>query len=437
MDKLKDALNKPQVFWITSGLIAVLSLVCWFLGAGGVYKDAKAGAANVAKHFKMVHVVGQGGEDHPNPKWLELKDASIEKQKEAVREPWDAFFNSQQDTVFVWPTDKLSPEFIDAVKALDLDKDPKKEKEGLKPPLRDEYLNAVDKWFPELAERVAFGLKEGEKPGENDLPKVAWKEAKADGNVRESPMVNAINLRHFKWTERPSTERIRIAQEDYWVLKALCEIIIAVNNGEEEDDRRNPVVKTIESLDIANSVSLIASFPRSTTKGRFTLYGMVAKKGTVKKTAARGRAKAAAKMTEIDRLMDNRYVDEKGVGVPYTVYNSKSKKEPFQEYRLMPILMTLSVDKSKILRLLGAFANSDLPIEVQQVRFNPTKAGAKKDNAFNKDKSTRYGRFQIFAVAYLIKDVNYPYLELKEDPRAEAAVAGTGRDDAKSATSGS
>ena len=126
--------------------------------------------------------------------------------------------------------------------------------------------------------------------------------------------------------------------------------------------------------------------------------------------------------------MHKRYVDDKGVGVRF---DTKPDKEKFREYRLLPIRMTLVVDKAKLQYLLSAFSDSQLPVEVQQLRLNPKDAGSARGQDDKGGAKGRYAKVIIQAVAYLLKDVDYDYLKMK--PPEKPVVADNGDAAAKPA----
>ena len=74
-------------------------------------------------------------------------------------------------------------------------------------------------------------------------------------------------------------------------------------------------------------------------------------------------------------LVAGRYVDDKGMPLPYNAQSTYYVKHPFAEFKLMPIRMSLVMDQRRIPKLLVECANSNMPIEVRRVRIL-TVAGA-------------------------------------------------------------
>jgi hypothetical protein len=83
-------------------------------------------------------------------------------------------------------------------------------------------------------------------------------------------------------------------------------------------------------------------------------------------------ATATASTNPDDYLNEWRYVD--GNSKPLTA--AELANPPFYEYRLMPWRARLTVDQRKWDDLLVCFRNTDLPLEIRQVRVNPTDGGS-------------------------------------------------------------
>ena len=443
MDKIKKALNSPKLFWIASCVISLVMLICWFLGTNSVAKQAEDGAKNVDKHIKDVQSI-VSGEPHPGDEWLTTKDKEIVVQKEKVREKWQEFYDKLAETVYVWPADELNSEFLKAVESPSMnalarpltdDKKATDKPVELETAFRDQYRNSVRFWFPKLARRVEFGLEPGKTPAANARPLVSWGANAAAGNQNKN--VKEIVDNHFKrWdnTGTPSTRQVLIAQEDYWVFKALCEIIIDANRQAKATGPHDTIVQTIVSMEIGQDA--VETKPLGKGANRFVLLEAATAGKTKKKTGGNRKKKEKVGESVDEKLMHKRYVDAGGVGVPF---DTKPDKEPFREYRLMPIQMSLVVDKSKMQYLLSAFAASTLPVEVQQLRINPEKGAGKKARGGRQNEDSgaddRFVTVVIQAVAYLIKDVDYIHLGLKppEPVEVDAKKDDAKKDDAKKA----
>ena len=75
------------------------------------------------------------------------------------------------------------------------------------------------------------------------------------------------------------------------------------------------------------------------------------------------------------QLIQNRYVDDKGMPLSYDASASPLyAKHPYAEFKIMPVYMMLVMDQKRLPRLLVECANSKMPIEVRRVRISPAAA---------------------------------------------------------------
>jgi len=86
-------------------------------------------------------------------------------------------------------------------------------------------------------------------------------------------------------------------------------------------------------------------------------------------------------------LLQNRYLDAEGKPDP-----AESDTIGTTEFRKLPIHMTLMMDQRYIPQLLIEFANAALPVEVKQLRINPSKSrlGVGKKNSGSNRSTSQY-----------------------------------------------
>ena len=83
-------------------------------------------------------------------------------------------------------------------------------------------------------------------------------------------------------------------------------------------------------------------------------------------TDARGVAgRDTAAQDSKEQLLKDRYVDDKGIPL------DAEAKQPYAEFKMMPISMKLHMDQRKISNLLVECVNRSMPIEVRRVRIRP------------------------------------------------------------------
>jgi hypothetical protein len=87
-----------------------------------------------------------------------------------------------------------------------------------------------------------------------------------------------------------------------------------------------------------------------------------------------GAGAASGADADKQRLIDGRYVDNKGEPLRFDPTYPYAK-HPYAEFKIMPIRMDLVVDQRRLPNLLVACANSNMPIEVRRVRIAKTQGG--------------------------------------------------------------
>ncbi len=180
-------------------------------------------------------------------------------------------------------------------------------------------------------------------------------------------------MRRFNWLSRPSTEEVRLAQEDLWVYEALLRII-AKTNGPAVKYQRDAPIKQIGALQIgADAVMAWQTAPGGAIIGGPGAAGGPGGRpeydGYVGSSAGPGPRPPAGSYGEGPggpgqypaSPTDNRYVD--GEGNPL----GAAQEHPFAEFKLMPIRMLLLMNQTKLQKLLVECANSSMPVEVRSL----------------------------------------------------------------------
>ena len=226
-------------------------------------------------------------------------------------------------------------------------------------------------------------------------------------------------LARFNWATTPTTQEIRLAQEDLWVYEALLRIIAETNRP--ATTQYAAVVKKIFSLEIAQQAA--AAFQSASLNrggGLAMMPGMGGMSGpgypgmpgmpggypgmpemgsSAMGTGAAGSSAAGTSasgttpgstpdtagatglagtpgmpgmpgsgtpmLSRAQMALHFRYVDPNGNPLP------ADAKPPFAEFKMMPVRMYLLVDQRRLHRLLANCANSSMPVEVRRVRIRP------------------------------------------------------------------
>jgi len=419
MDKIKETLNRHQVFWSVVGVVALLGLVAWILAISSLASQTKKFGNDVTTNLGIPRNIGTEVDRHPNKKNAEQVEQQADEDRQTIRDLWKQVYEKQQEAVFVWPKrDPAYPNrigfddgFILAVQKL-------KPGQELPPAYLDFVLNEGRKWFTELVERTKLGVDKAH-PMTGAPEKLTF----------DDKAVDEVNKRHFDFPLRPSTQRALYAMEDYWVLEALCESLIAANAS--ASGKYNAVVDQVNAMRIgANAAD---DHPGGIKENRIKRFSVAAGAGNLNIDDNQANNTSTNdsdgnKPTADQLLKDKRYVDAQRVPQSWN-------QEPMKEYRLMPFELDLSVDQRKLSQLLAALANSPLPLKVMEVRLDPAAAGRGGRQAAprvaagtggDKDTGTRHHRRYVIAgVAYLIKPVDYEYLGLpKPEPPPELPAEG-------------
>ena len=203
----------------------------------------------------------------------------------------------------------------------------------------------------------------------------------------------------FNWKQTPSTLAIVLGQEDLWVCEAVLRVIQKCNENATKDKPSTAVVKRIEHLDIGQDAARawlesdrmggLGGQRGSGLPGQFGPPGAMPAGGGGQPAATPpaggpplapgmgpsmiGQVGSTGGLTDA-QLLNFRYVDNKGVPLPYDAGRTYYVAHPFAEFKLMPIRLSVVMDQRWIPKLLVKCANSNMPIEVRRVRVATAEA---------------------------------------------------------------
>jgi hypothetical protein len=439
MSKARDIIEnvKRFQFWILCGLISVVSIVCWWLATSSLATTYTANKSKIEAEAGKIDTV-RGINPHPNPKWNESYDAQVVKDKKTVESAWRKLYNEQKQKVYVWPPE-LGQDFVDHVTNL-------RPGGEIRLDLRDRYQFDVLKQFQALAKLVDAEWENPKEQSSTTSRGYGVGVELAPGAVQRRVIWNGqMQLQApFVWTERPTTLQILYAQEEIWVIKAICQAIVMGNagstgphdaavttieelsigfdaaeefpRGEKEPGRITPVkggaaggpssqVGYGASMDAAatggyglpstsgeGEASTGGALPRperpdrqgvaTSREGGFSSsmgYGTPSREGGAGGTTTgllvpdpAAAPEASASTNPDDYLNDWRYVDVNSKPITKEEFGTPQ----FHEYRLMPWRLRVTVDQRRWDELLVMFRNTDLPLEIRQVRVNPILDGS-------------------------------------------------------------
>lgn len=381
MDQLKDILaqiNKHR-FWVLCVSITIATMLTWYLTSSGLVKNTNERRAKIDSDFQSA-VKLKTAADHPNEFSNKGMDEKIKQLMDEVYAAWQLQYDHQVD-VLDWP-DQFGADFEQTVNKLK--------------PIETTVLFPIEN---EQAEKISFLDRQRYRNFiEFDLPKLAeiigatWSPAADAGKKTVSADLvqwsssNQKNLTgsRFSWPEQvPSTLQVLYAQEDYWVLTALLGIIKETNG--DVDARYQAAIKTVEFLEIGSDAIGVSGKVSEPGKkgsggagggesGSMGSMGSMAGMGSAMPSGDAGSLDGGTTVEQEDPG-DNRYVDLKYE--PLTAAKLRSavtSTDPNDAFlavaKRMPVRMRFKMDQRRLNRLLSACGNSDLPLEVRQIRIN-------------------------------------------------------------------
>lgn len=431
MSKIQDIQDwlRKYLFWCLCGLIALFSLGAWWLGVGTLNTKKKENLAKIQSNFdnatQITQVVVPGG-IHPNDKVnKELSDLTL-KTRATVLKAWKALYDQQKETIFKWPA-ILDKEFLDWINTnpadaeIPLDQLVEYQNKVLKELERIVTEVANADWPDAVAAAAAAATASGFNRGGGEVPTGGVGGQTGPGVPGESEKllwdpadINAFKNR-YKWSLRPTTTEVRLAQEDLWILEQLCRVIAQVNGKTPPYQRPIKVVTKIalEGFALDGTVN---GQPKGIGSSRILLAGAATTTAAVEAPisdggeAAAGGEGAAVEGAPVvsppparlgnsfsgtgfgggeasepppdgdapadaapparkfeDDLYEWRYVDQKGYPLSKAQLDGDRKADL---YRMVPFKLQMHILQSAMPKLLESMKNAPLTMEITQLRIN-------------------------------------------------------------------
>ena len=476
MDQLKTflAFVKKNHFWILSGLAVLIGLVVYLAASSKLTDGYQKQKQQIASTDNQVSPLLNGTE-HPNINWVQQVKNDSDALRLNVKNAWDALYTDQRNRVFVWPQE-LGPTVIATLSQSNPQNpnDPavieacERFQKYVKAEVR--HMGAiVDADWPEDAKADPRGRPAGHVPGHG--PDAAAAATEKSYLVVWDDADRQYWTDAYDWQDRPSTLDVRYAQEELWVMNAICQAIFRTNTGAKLNDEA--IVRDINQLRIAYDA--VGKFPLGEGEKRIVHLGKAPVGGLAVPTPGAGpngaadqnlipfeakrpnRNKQSADDSDIGArapppggghgmglnpagaqtgvpevtdpdawLKDGRLVNP--AGKPQL---AKDLADPaVKEYRLMAFRLNLTVDELRWDRLLLELANSPLPLEVREVRINVTSensgeaaghGGQRRPQQPESDKGpVRNISLELRGVAYLINPPNPQSLGLADEAPSSA-----------------
>lgn len=362
------AAAKKYHFWVLVSLAILIGLVGWWLATSAASDTFKKRESKLKGDLSAMETIMRE-QDPPNDKVAKGVSDAHAKLQTSVKKAWVFLFDKQEKNN-PWPK-TLGEAFLNDIRV----RGPGDE---IPEPMRETYHNFIKTHLPELLHMIS-----ARRPVAKAEAKPAAGEAEAPATAEPQGFVDWIDFervekRFTRWTTTPSSFQVRMAQEDLWVYEALLRVLQGVNKS--ASNLENAAIKRIDAMEIGQDAAASWSKATGSLNAQLAAAGADAQAETAEAGVpmeGRGRgaapppegeppadAAAGAKLTpEQKELLDQRYVDNKRKPL------AADKTNFCPELKMMPVHLRLMMDQSKIADLLVECANSDMPIEVAEIRL--------------------------------------------------------------------
>jgi len=415
MDKIKPILtflNKER-FWVSCILVLLVGGVFWWICAAGLRAEFAENNAKITGGYTQGNQI-RSKPNHPNTNSEKEMKEVLRKLKISVQNAWTKQYNEQGEEIFVWPKG-LGENFIRVVKPMrpiekhvTYDAQKIEDNEEIDYGYRSDYANFIQSELPKLAEivdsRWAPGANMATGGMETGGPTTSYDPASSTGEggnaaaaaaEAEKPMVTwspanqtEITFNRFDWSDRenraPTSIELLYAQEDYWVLKSLLNIVKTTNAG--ANAYYNATIRNIEFIqmgrDARSDVGVVTQVTQAATAGGESEYDLSSQSSSSTDTFESSPETSMEDPSGIGGLAgvsvdpaEKRYVDQdyqplSAEELRASTQSTDATKAYLSVAKRMPIRMRVTIDGRKIPKFLSACANAELTVEVRQIRVN-------------------------------------------------------------------
>ncbi|MDA8967966.1 hypothetical protein N9F76_01595, partial [bacterium] len=413
MDQLKTqlAVIGKHGFWISSVLVLLVSLGCWYWSTTTLQKENESQTSMINSNITSVKSVQDDLHKIPNDLSHQEMEKLISKRRGEVLKSWEKLYDRQKD-ILVWPTntfnDRFLNEFIkkDGTVKLPFEhyvKFPTEDKDELATTLRRQYANYISNTLPKLAavagtewtadfdqkSGLGMGMEMGGAEGRTGIGPNSGIEVDVTGASTE-PLVkwsstsqSAVLGDLFPWRpETPKTLEIYYSQENLWILRQLLEIISDVNGDAEQSYQAK--IHEIVQIAIGKSVSTTPgniSKPGETAgadggmgMGMEGMPDMDMGMGDMGDMGGMGGGPGGS--TDVKDPAENRYLNVKNEPIAgATLRNALESNQPndasLAVAKRVPVMMKLNMNQTAVHELVALCGSADLMVEVHQVRVLP------------------------------------------------------------------
>lgn len=378
-DKLKKSL-----FWIVIGVLALVSLIVWWLGASAVAESRSSNIGVIDGYFATI----SGANPTANEDTVGKMQQQLSTRQKLLNEAWQRVYERQQKEPF-WPEVELDPngtvlkpglpkQFVEAATSLP---PPewlyKPEPQLLREDLKEIYRNYARDQIQILCQIVNSQYRLGRRGSATPNTVAAERDAgdaAQPGEICVWPTAsqqNAAELLTFGEGANPPTQDIIYAQESVWVYQSLFNIIKATNDSLKEATPPKDLAHYNAPVKFIHEISIGEKFVVKETNARTSSSSF---------GGAGPGEEAEIPIPRVLQTAARRYVNERGRRLKpeelLALENPNADHNPnvdpniaHAQYKLMPVFMRLEVDQRYLGRLLVECANSPLTVEVKDVLF--------------------------------------------------------------------
>ena len=322
-------------FWILVIFGTAVILYCWNASVGEIERDFQKNKRAVSAQFTSLKTNSQRP-TFPNEVWIKETKNAADKVTKNAADAWNSVIEMQQPAV-QWREDIIGAGFA----------------EDFANPESDEEKAALVAAYAEAAPKLISALRETVGATENAESEegVIWDQSNYD-----------LLQDGYSTTKIKTARDCEIRQKALWVYQAMAEVIAETNRDVE--DQFNLPIHTVKEL----AVGELAGRQLNEDEWKIQEVSAAAPSATKEQAAPKGRS-SRSKRAKASKASRNKKAKSKVILQP-PLGTLISKPVPVDGYELVPFRIQVRMDANYLNKLLVAFSNSAMPLEIQGLRFH-------------------------------------------------------------------
>jgi hypothetical protein len=341
MEQVKEVVRQliKFRFWISVGAAALFGLIAYFVGAGPV----RAKADEETKKIKAAETEVKTYRSPliPTKEYAQLVDEKLPVLTRDVNMAWKTLYD-RQAPLLTWP-ETVQERFRKWGR-----KWPENEDASRVTLAQVDYIAAYKEYVDMVYKTFnPFDFETGE------------------GIVVAPPKEVLLGPAVFSDEHLPGLGRIWSAQERLWIQRTLLEVVAQVNKNANAKDWNSAIIREIEGIDVGNSN---AQDQRSIAKNdQLEEAPKILAPGETDAPAEGGGGMAPTGGSGRGGMMGGRGMAAAANQETQTVYYVKSGND--QQYKVLPVMMTVLIDQDHVQDLLIELENSPMSIQVMDLEL--------------------------------------------------------------------